>query len=212
MNQNVLKSINKLTLLLLLYSAIYTSSVFAKEPNYPEASYDHKFHFVASIGIKNGGDSLQQVVEVSTGEVIEKLRVGGFFHGNVGVIFPLGENSDFSLQLTGGYIYDEISSNISVNDKASFSRTTAELIPFYNFGRQRIGLGVTAHFGPEFKQNASIGNANIQFDDALGGFVQYDIMYDQSISAGIRLDYIEYETVGFVLEAPSIGIHVTYQF
>ncbi len=188
------------------------SSLFAKQPYYPDASYDHQFHIVASVGVKNGGDSLQQVVEVSTGEVIEKLRSGGFYHGNVGVLLPLGETSDFSVQITAGYLYDEISSNININDKASFSRVTAELIPFYNFGRQRIGVGVTAHFNPEFEQNASIGNADIQFDDAVGGFVQYDILYDHSISAGIRLDYIEYEVPGFVLEAPSIGVHVTYQF
>jgi hypothetical protein len=198
-------------MLALFIASIATNSV-AEEPNYPDASYDHKFHFVASIGVKNGGDSLQQVVEVSTGEIIEKLRVGGFVHANVGVLFPLGDDSNFSIQMTGGYIFDEISSNISVNDRASFSRYTAELIPFYNFGRQRIGIGVTAHFEPEFEQNASIGNLLISFDDAVGGFIQYDVMYDQSISAGLRFDYIEYEVPGFVLEAPSIGVHVTFNF
>jgi len=208
MNRNSI-FINSIVTLLI---ATFANNSFAEEPNYPDASYDHEFHIVASFGVKNGGDSLQQVVEVSTGEVIEKLRVGGFFHFNAGVLVPLGSDSDFSVQITGGYIYDEISSNISVNDKASFSRVTAEIIPFYNFGRQRIGVGVTAHFDPEFEQTATIGNQIINFDDAVGGFIQYDVMYDESISAGIRLDYIEYEIPGFVLEAPSIGVHVTYQF
>ncbi len=188
------------------------ASVSAKEPNYPEASYDHQFRIVASVGIKNGGDSLQQVVEVSTGQIIEKLRAGGLYHANAGVLIPIGDESDFSVQVTAGYLYDEISSNVTVNDRASFSRFTFEAIPFYNFGRQRIGLGVTAHFEPEYEQNASIGDVNFTFDDAVGGFVQYDLMYDQSISGGIRLDYIEYEVDNFVLEAPSIGMHVTFHF
>lgn len=206
------------SLILKSFLLLSLSFVFAvnmskgKEPFYPDASYDHQFHVVLSAGIKNGGDSLQQVVQVTTGEVIEKLRVGGFFNGNLGVLVPLGEDNPFSLQATVGYIYDQISSNINVDDRASFQRSTAELIAFYNWGRQRIGVGATAHFNPKFKQRATIGDFQIDFDNAVGGYIQYDLMYDQHISGGIRADYIEYKLGNTVLKAPSIGLHLNYSF
>ncbi len=208
MHSLFVKSFLTLSLSLVLVSGVLQ----AKEPYYPDASYDHQFHVVLSGGIKNGGESLQQVVQVTTGEVIEKLRVGGFFHANLGVIVPLGDDNPFSFQATAGYIYDQISSNLNADDHASFSRSTAELIAFYNWGRQRIGMGATAHFNPKFKQRASVGNVDLKFDNAVGGYIQYDLMYDQHISGGIRADYIEYKLGNAVLQAPSIGLHLTYSF
>ena len=193
----------------LLVICVFSSLSYAD--TFPKAEYDHQFHWILSFGLQNGGDPLQEVVRVNDGVVIEKLRAGGFSSMHVGGILPLGQSSDFSLQFTGGYLYDEISSNIN-EDKAWFRRSTAELIPFYNFGRQRVGLGLAAHFSPTFVEKTVEGDFRAEFDDALGAVLQYDVMYSQSLSFGFRAEYIEYKISNEVIQAPSIGIQANFLF
>jgi hypothetical protein len=180
--------------------------------NFPPAQYDGKMKWILAAGLQGGGDALQSVVDVSTGDTVEKLRAGGYFALRVGAVLPLGEQKNWSLETTVGYLYDEISSNINVNDNAKFERTTVEVIPFYNFGRHRIGIGLTYHISPKFEQTASVGNLEVEFDDALGGVVQYDVRYDKWISAGIRAGFIQYDYTGGSVDAPFFGIHLNYEF
>jgi hypothetical protein len=180
--------------------------------NFPQAEYDHKTKWIISAGLQNGGDTLQQVIDVGTGEVVEKLKAGGFFNVRIGGVMALGEASDWSVEMTAGYLYDEVNSNINVNDNAKFERATVEVIPFYNFGRQRVGLGATYHFSPKFEQTAGVGNVEVEFDDAVGGILQYDVMYNQQLSVGFRASYIQYELGSLSVDAPSFGMHINYQF
>ena len=193
-----------------LLALVATGAVEAR--NFPQAEYDHKTHWIVSGGLQNGGDTLQEVVDAGTGEVLEKLKAGGFFNVRVGGVLALGQASDWSVEMTAGYLYDEVNSNINVNDNAKFERATVEVIPFYNFGRQRIGFGATYHFNPKFEQTAGVGNVEIEFDDAVGGILQYDVMYNQQLSVGFRATYIQYELGSLSVDAPSFGMHVNYQF
>ncbi len=180
-----------------------------------ETLFQHRSQFVINFGIQNGGDELIPLYDADSGEQVDNSRAGGYTRLTLGGDIAIG-NTDFSVEITGGMLYDSLTSNLN-EDKFKFERKVLELIPFWNFDRHRIGLGATAHLEPSASLKPD-GQESISFEfkDAVGAVVQYDIRYDQNISVGARYTYITYEEDVDVateeIDGQSFGVHVTYAF
>lgn len=190
-----------------------------KRPTPRDAEYQHKSQFLFNIGIQNGGDVVGRLVDSESGEVVDQARAGGYWLIEAGglIAFP---NMPVSLQVTGGILSTEVVSNIN-EGRSDFNRYAVTLIPFYNFGRQRIGLGASAHIEPELKARPEGGpNQDFIMDDEVAAVLQWDVRYDQNISVGARYTYLTYTIteatnatlVGEEIEANAFGVHFTYSF
>lgn len=179
------------------------------------ALFQHRSQFVINFGIQSGGDELIALIDDESQEQVDNARAGGYTRLTLGGDIAIGE-TDFSVQVTGGWLYDSLTSNLN-EDKFKFERKVLELIPFWNFDRHRVGIGATAHLEPSasFKPEG-LESTSFEFKDAVGAVLQYDIRYDQNISVGARYTYITYEedvdTATEELDGQSIGVHVTYAF
>ena len=188
-------------------------------PTPRDAAYQNKSQFLFNIGIQNGGDVVGQLVDSESGEVVDQARAGGYWLLEAGglIAFP---DIPVSLQVTGGILSTDVVSNIN-EGRSDFNRYTVTLIPFYNFGRQRIGLGASAHIEPELQVRPDGGpDQDFIMDDEVAAVVQWDVRYDQNISVGARYTYLTYtineatnaSMVGTEVEANAFGVHFTYSF
>lgn len=220
-----------------LAAATFAGNVQAADPltgrpTKEDAEYQHRSHFFLNFGIQNGGDQMWALVETDStgttvGEQIDSSRAGGYTRLTFGGEIAFGQ-SPISLQIGAGLLRDGLTSNVD-ESKSVFKRKVIELIPFWNVGRHRFGVGATAHLEPVFYANPDgPGSYNQEFDDAVGLLLQYDIRYDQDISVGFRYTNIKYEydeaTVVDFGDGPmpllgddeyagnSFGIHLTYAF
>ena len=195
----------------------------AYRPSEKTASWQKKSQFVINLGVQDGGDEIQRLVDTSSGNTSDTLRGGGFYRLGLGGNIALGQ-SDWSMEILGGVIYGGINSNIN-SDKGNFQRKMLEVIPFWNHGRSRVGLGLAAHFDPEYSQNldGADGRSHLIFDDALGGILQWDYRWDSSLSVGIRYTFIQYDLESMDEDGVSIkakgevdgnalGFHVNWSF
>jgi len=188
------------------------------------------------VGNWNGIDSdLQQFWE-------DEAEAGGLYKFAVGAEFPLGEN--FSVMTSIGYLFDEVQGDLldgsGGQGSFQFLRTTIELIPFYQYGRHRIGLGAEMHMSPKavHKEYASTFSlkSTYDFDDAVGAVLRYDYLVNKNTSVGFKYADMSYDfdeirtryTVGTaviddiqasctancgeLLDASAFGIHLTYRF
>ncbi len=180
-----------------------------------DSLFQHRSQFVINFGIQNGGDELIPLLDADTGEQVDNSRAGGFTRLTIGGDIALGD-SDFSVEVTGGMLYDGLTSNLN-ESKSKFERKVLELIPFWNWDRHRFGIGATAHLEPSwsFKPDSQ-PSISTEYKDAVGAILQYDIRYDQNISVGARYTYIVYEedvdVVTEEVDGQSFGVHVTYAF
>ena len=184
--------------------------------------YKHRSLFFVNLGIQNGGDEMWALVDSESGDQVDSSRAGGYVRLTLGGEIAVGD-TPFSVQIGAGLLRDGLTSNVDINDpgagKSVFKRKVIELIPFWNFDRHRVGVGVAAHLEPTFHANPEgPGSFKEEFDDAVGAVFQYDIRYDQDISVGARYTYINYESDDLTLlpkdeySGRSIGLHFTYAF
>ena len=187
-----------------------------RRPTPQDTEYQHRSQFLFSLGLQNGGDVLARLRDVETGEIVDQARAGGYWFMEFGgvIAFP---NMPVSLQVTGGYLATNVVSNIN-ESRADFKRYTVSFIPFYNFGRQRVGLGAVAHIEPTvtFKPDGQ-PNDEWKMDDEVAAILQWDVRYDQNISVVARSLYVKYEIteggpVGEEADGRAFGVHFTYSF
>lgn len=180
-------------------------------PGKEAAAYKHSTQLIVNLGIQNGGNEIIGLYDNASGEQVDSLRAGGFWLGQLGANIALGE-SPFSLQMTGGVLYGNLTSNVNA-DKAQFKRKVFELIPFWNFSRYRLGAGATLHKDPEYHVNLDGGESFTETaDDATGLVLQADVRYDQNLMVGMRVTNIKYEFTGTSFNGNAFGIHVTASF
>lgn len=195
----------------------------AYRPTVKSASWQKNSQFVINIGLQNGGDEIQRLVDVDSGGVTDSARGGGYWRIGLGGNFALGQ-SDWSLEVLGGILYGNLTSNVN-SDKGNFKRKIVEAIPYWNYGRSRVGLGLAAHFDPEWSQNLDGpgGIGHYTFDDAVGAVLQWDYRWDSSLSVGVRYTFIEYDLDTMdedgvkvqgtgTLDGNAIGFHVNWSF
>ncbi|VAW59703.1 hypothetical protein MNBD_GAMMA08-809 [hydrothermal vent metagenome] len=156
---------NKILLVLLLFA----SSAHA------ESGLD----FVLSGGLTSGGDTL---ASTTTGG---SLKSGGLFLISAGGLYSF-EDSNFQLQATLGYHFDELSAD---NGSADFKRTTFELIPYYKITESmRLGLGYTYITSINYSDPLD----TINFKDANGFIAEINWRMGSKSWWGFRYADIEY--------------------
>ena len=216
-----------LTIVTVTMGLTVTAPAFARgletgRPTKEESQYQHRSLFFVNLGVQNGGDEMWALVDSESGDQVDSSRAGGYVRLTLGGEIAIGD-TPFSVQIGAGLLRDGLTSNVDINDpgagKSVFKRKVIELIPFWNFDRHRVGVGVAAHLEPTFYANPEgPGSFKEEFDDAVGAILQYDIRYDQDISVGARYTYINYESDDITLlqkdeySGRSVGIHLTYAF
>lgn len=207
---------NLILLSLLCAAGAQAADISLKRPTPRDAEFQNRSQFIATIGMQNGGEVVGRLVDVETGEIVDQARAGGLWFFEFGglIAFP---KSPVSLQVTGGLLTTQVISNIN-EGRSDFDRYTVSLIPFYNFGRQRVGLGAVAHIEPTLTiEPDGQPSEEWKFDDEVAAILQWDVRYDQNISVGARYSYIKYEVVeggpvGAEATGNAFGVHFTYSF
>lgn len=146
------------------------------------------FQFIMSLGITFGGDDFVEVKD-ENGDNVDDLEAGGLLYLGAGTNYRFNQ-SPVSLQAQIAYHYDSVDAD---NGDASFDRIEIDIIPFYNIGKHRIGLGLTQHFGPTLDMNLDYLKGNVDFDDATGVLLEYDYIMQSNFAIGVRYTDIKYE-------------------
>ena len=143
-------------------------------------------NLVYSIGLTAGGETL---AERSDGVELES---GGMYYLAMGVVLKI--SSDFQLQGNIGYHFDDLEAS---NGSADFSRTFAELIPYYMLSQKiRIGVGMVNTFEPEY----SDPGGEVGFENALGMISEVNWQHSRGSWWGVRyvnMDYTVSNVDGF---------------
>ena len=156
-----------------------------------EVPASQEFDFLVGTGITFGGDELADViVEDYDGDYSsQEVTAGGLIHIYTGINAYIPD-SDFSIQTTIGYHVDGIfASNCSV----AFTRYPLEIIPYYNFSRIRIGLGLSYHINPEFSGDSDVGLGDREYDNALGLVASVEVKLGSHFALGLHYTDIEYD-------------------
>lgn len=126
-------------------------------------------------------------------------EAGGKYRFALGADIPLGWK--FTLMAALGYQYDDVAGLLTDNTHGQgafeYSRTTIDLIPFFNMGRHRVGLGLAYHYQPKgvHKEYSSYFDlrTNYEFDDGIGYTLRYDYLVSKNTSVGVRMTQMEYD-------------------
>lgn len=207
--------VSTLSLASLLLAPAYAADPLTGRPLKEDSEYQHHSQFLISLGMQNGGDELIGLYDNNTGEQVDSSRAGGYTRLVLGGDIAIADTA-FAVEINAGVLRDGLTSNIN-RDKSVFRRKVLELIPFWNFNRQRVGIGAVAHLEPVWSVNLDGGGGgSVDFDDAVGGVIQYDIRYDQNVSVGARYTFITYKAdVGsdtLEYSGRAFGLHATYSF
>lgn len=144
--------------------------------------------WVASIGITFGGEDLASA-EIDDSDYTDDVEAGGLLYLGGGINYRFGE-TPFSLQGVYGYHFDYVDAD---NGDASFGRAEFDFIGAYQFGRHRLGLGVTQHFSAEYEIDTDQESRTDEFDDATGMILEYTYMASPHVGVSVRYTDIEYD-------------------
>jgi len=171
----------------------------------------------------------------------DEAKAGGFWKFDLGLETPLSENvvlsTAFGYQFDS--IEGDLTDGSGGKGYFGMSRKTFDTIAFYNLGQHRLGLGAAFHFSPKFIHKEYGSNFDLKsryhFEDAFGIILQYDYLVNNNVSLGVRLTKISYDisklTANYqsgdsfdnaevncttnckdLIEADSLGVHLTYRF
>ena len=155
--------------LFLILLCVFSSSLHAEEG----------FKLVLSAGITGGGDALATTTDGGS------LNAGGMILLSAGSVYSFAD-SDFQIQGSVGYHFDELTAS---NGSASFSRTTLEILPFYQINETvRAGLGLIQVMSPSYSDPLG----SVAFDDTTGLVVEVDWKIHGSSWWGVRFADIDY--------------------
>jgi len=153
--------------LILLF--VFSSSLHAEEG----------FKLVLSAGLTAGGEKLISTTSGSS------LTSGGMILLSAGSVYSFAD-SGFQIQGAFGYHFDELT---ATDGSASFSRTTLEIIPFYQVTETaRVGLGLIQVMSPSYSDPFD----SMTFEDTTGFLVEVDWKTHGSSWWGIRYASIDY--------------------
>ncbi len=176
--------------------------------------------WLIGFGLTYGGEKLAEVEGEYDGDRYNQdLRGGDLMTVAAGMVVYLPQ-PEWSVQTTISYFFDEVSAD---NGDIRFDRYPLELIPFYNFGKHRIGAGLSYHLSPKLELK-EIDGPKVTFDDALGWLVEYDFSFsgweNRGFVLGVRYLWINYEVdeidgspaSGDNVDGNHVGVHVDFMF
>ncbi len=159
-------------------------SAIAAEPA-TESDADTKI--LGTFGLTFGGDKLA-TLRYTNGD-------SSTVHGGGLVLFGVGFDHRFGngweLQSSINYQVDRANAR---NGDATFQRFPIDVLGFYRIGNHRFGGGITYHIDPKFSADAPGAHETVNFDNALGGVVEYDYFFGRSLSVGLRGTVIDYKS------------------
>ena len=150
-----------------------------------------KIDFLVGGGLTFGGDDIAdvQVIDYDDDESSEDVTAGGLIHFYTGINAYIPD-SDFSIQTTIGYHVDGI---FASNGSVAFTRYPLELIPYYNFSRFRVGLGLSYHINPEFSGDSDAHLGDREYDNALGLVASVEVKIGSHFAVGLHYTDIDYD-------------------
>jgi hypothetical protein len=183
-----------------------------------------KIDFVVGGGLTFGGDEIAdvRVIDYDDDDSSEDVSAGALIHIYTGINAYIPD-SDFSVQTTIGYHVDGI---FASNGSVAFTRYPLELIPYYNFNRIRIGLGLSYHINPEFSGDSDAGLGDREYDNALGLVASVEVKLGSHFAVGLHYTDIDYdlskieivsgdnfnEQKDSNIDGSNVGIYGTYLF
>jgi hypothetical protein len=125
--------------------------------------------FIGLTGLATIKTSGQVYFEDENGDVGQtELSSPGSFGGQIGTyVSAVGESLHFSLGI--GYYWSQINSDLGT---AQFSRVSLEAVPYYQFGSQRVGLGIHQYLFSQLNME-DMGGDSIRLRSSTGGVVEY---------------------------------------
>lgn len=167
-------------------------ALFMGSANATEAQKNLDFNVQGFVGggLAFGGDTVAEYdVEYYGGDDgSEDVDAGEglFIYGGARFNFP---QSNLSLQLLGGYhsamVWGE-------DADVSFSRLVLDLMPFLEFEKVRLGVGLTRHVAVEFEDDG-VYDYSVDYDDATGFVIQAEWKINRMFALGVRHTKIDYE-------------------
>lgn len=169
-----IKGILKMKKIFLVLLFVFSTSLHAEEG----------FKLVLSAGLTGGGEKLISTTSGSS------LTSGGLILLSAGSVYSFAD-SDFQIQGAFGYHFDELT---ATDGSATFSRTTLEILPFYQITETaRVGLGLIHVMSPSYSDPYD----SMTFDDTTGFLVEVDWRTQGSSWWGIRFANIDYTVATF---------------
>lgn len=155
------------------------------------------FNWFGEMSAGLGGDTLA-TLEFTNGES-QDLDAGDGVTLSVGAVQRLSKT--LGVRYAIGY---KVSFSAADNLDVRKSAIPVDVVPFYQAGKHRFGVGATYHLSPEFRISG-VGNAS--FDDAFG----YIVEYGYHIFTLAYTD-VDYSVDGIDFDASNIGFRVTLGF
>lgn len=196
-------------ILVLLLSGLF-SSVQAQDLQ------TKNYRFLFGVFGTFGGDELVNLeIDTITGNRDASIDAGGGFGLSIGAGLMFGQGIEARASI--GYHSDSESAS---NGSTSFRRLPVDASLHYHISSHSIGVGVSYILNPTFKfklERALTSNINldVDFDDALGFFVQYDYTFRDNLSIGARYLSTEFEaedSSGSAIDGSYFGLVGTYSF
>jgi len=164
-------------------------------------------------GIEAGGENL---VTTTT----EDMSAGGGIILGAGASFSQ-PGSALSYRVMLNYLFDSVEFT-SPSGKASVNALPLELGVFNTWSKHEVGGGLSYHINPtyEISSGSSFINNKINFDNAVGLFMQYNYIFSRTETetsyshtyVGAKLTAIDYEVGKSSIDAGSFGIYIGSTF
>lgn len=162
------------------------------------------------IGLHLGGDKIRDVGFIGGGS--DSIRAGELLSIAGGVVMDV--NEQLEARISAGLKFDLVTAD---NGDLDFTRIPLELLFFKKNEQWNVGGGVTYHLNPELTGTGAASGAGEDYDDAFGFVLEADYILSTGAYLGIKLTFIEYETVDLGLgtttyDGDSVGLVIGIKF
>ena len=149
----------------------------------------------------SGGDTIAEFSDGTSQDMGDGVGIyAGYQHALA--------DSEFTFHGTIGYSFDDPD---VVNGSTEIERIRIQLTISRDFEPHQIGVGMDIHKNVELTQRVGSDMAELKFDDAIGGALQY-AYHVNNIRVGLRYVDIEYEINTQMFDASNFGVFVDWVF
>jgi len=168
-------------------------------PNLAVAGFYYEYGFI------NGGDTLINAnapANIFPGE--DAIKAGSGRKLALGIHELLGKRRTRFYSISLGLLEDDLDAS---EGDASLETVSIDAIYGFRFNPHRLGVGLSLHQGPDFKQDInSSSQSKISFENASGILLQYSYEYTPAFHIGIRYIDMDYEAEDLEIDASGIGL------